>query len=143
MWQRKTYDHTLYTKVEKLKRINFWNVYEVYITDGDVDNLMAHCKSGDDDLGDKELTPNQYFHWRFRQNIFLTTVFFCTFRWMASDDTELKSITFNVFDVDMPIRCGDSYSINNCYWLVRTYGFYFSMDDKRAFPDGWTLLHVW
>ncbi|PWA37856.1 plant self-incompatibility protein S1 family [Artemisia annua] len=198
-----------FSKVEKLKRINFWNVYEVYIKDGDVDNLMAHCKSGDDDLGDKELTPNQYFHWRFRQNVFLTTIFFCTFRWMAPDDrtklknlytvfvmdgeidnlkahcrsgdddigeksltvpqyfhwtfrmniigstrficnfrwmadenTVLKDKTFDVFNIRIMYRCGERFDVNNCYWLVRKDGFYFAKDDK-PFPDGWQLLFNW
>nr|GEV33360.1 plant self-incompatibility protein S1 family [Tanacetum cinerariifolium] len=107
-----------FSKVEELKRSNFLDLYAVYITDGDVDNLMAHCKSADDDLGDKKLTPNQYFHWKFRQNVILTTVFTCTYRWMAPDDTELKSVTFNAFDIEISILCGDKYSINRCYWLA-------------------------
>ncbi|PWA75273.1 plant self-incompatibility protein S1 family [Artemisia annua] len=132
-----------FSKVEELKKSNFLDLYAVYITDGDVDNLMAHCKSGDDDLGDKKLTPNQYFHWMFRQNFFLTTVFTCTYRWMAPDNTELKSVTFNAFDIEISILCGDEYSINRCYWLVRKDGFYFSRDDQKPFPDGWKLMHTW
>ena len=132
-----------FSKVEEPQKSGFLDLYAVYITDGDVDNLMAHCKSGDDDLGDKKLTPNQYFHWMFRQNIILTTTFTCTYRWMVPDGTELKSVTFNAFDLEISILCGDEYSINRCYWLVRKDGFYFSRDDQKPFPDGWKLMHTW
>ncbi|KAL4575020.1 hypothetical protein LXL04_021860 [Taraxacum kok-saghyz] len=127
----------VFPKAGNRKRSNYLDLYAVYITNGDIDNLMAHCKSKDDDIGDKKLTPNQYFHWIFRQNFLLTTLFACTFRSMTPDNKELKHATFNVFDIQLSILCGDEYSINRCYWLVRNDGFYFSRDDDKTFPDGW------
>ncbi|KAL7590299.1 hypothetical protein Lser_V15G36145 [Lactuca serriola] len=132
-----------FPKVENRNRSNYLDLYAVYITDSEVDNLMVHCKSKDDDLGDKKLTPNQYFHWMFRQNFMLTTIFYCIFRWMTPDSKELKNATFNAFDIEVSILCGDEYSINRCYWLVRKDGFYFSRDDNKPFPDGWKLMHTW
>lgn len=133
-----------FSTVQNLKRSNFLDLYAVYITNLDVDNLIVHCKSGDDDLGDKNLAPNQYFHWMFRQNFLLTTLYFCNFRWMTPDDNnrEIKSASFHVFDIYISALCGDEFSVNRCYWLVRKDGFYFSKDDK-PFPDGWKLMHTW
>ena len=86
--------------------------------DGEIDNLKAHCKSGDDDIGEKSLTVPQYFHWTFRMNIIGSTRFDCNFRWMADENTVLKDKTFDVFNIRIMYRCGERFDVNNCYWLV-------------------------
>ncbi|KAK9063373.1 hypothetical protein SSX86_017243 [Deinandra increscens subsp. villosa] len=118
--------------------------FEVFITNVEVDNLMAHCRSNDDDLGDKKMGPNQYFHWRFRQNFLFTTEFWCTFRSMTLDGTrELKSITFDVFEGYIgAVQCGRG-DPRNCYWLVKNNGFYVSPDNQRPFPFGWMKRRSW
>lgn len=130
-----------YFKVGNSKPFFLFDRYDVYITNNEVDNLMVHCKSNDDDLGDKNLVPGQYFHWGFRQNFLFTTHFWCNFRSMTSDDQEIKSITFDVFDLYISTKCGPG-DPKHCYWLAKNDGFYFSMDDK-PFPDGWVLRKKW
>ncbi|KAL8257503.1 hypothetical protein R6Q59_029544 [Mikania micrantha] len=114
--------------------------FSVYITDYDVRNLRVHCNSFDDDLGDKDLGPNQYFHWSFKQNFLYSTYFSCNFSSMTSNNELIKSVVFNVFDFDISVTC--RYGTKNCYWLAKDDGFYFSLDNK-AFPDGWTMKHTW
>lgn len=43
--------------------------------------LILHCKSEDHDLGVKTLAPNSSWSFKFRPNIFGTTLFYCYFRW--------------------------------------------------------------
>ncbi|KAK1415507.1 hypothetical protein QVD17_31290 [Tagetes erecta] len=132
--------HSL-SKVDRNK-FGILDKYDVYITDADVDNLMVHCKSNDDDLGDRELGPNQYFDWRFRMDFLFTTNFNCSFRSMAFDGRELKSKSLVVFDTYIgAINCGPG-DLKHCYWLVRNDGFYISKDNK-PFPDGWELKRKW
>ncbi|OVA02160.1 Plant self-incompatibility S1 [Macleaya cordata] len=47
--------------------------------------LTIHCKSKDDDLGEHTLSYNQDFHWNFRQNIWRTTLFWCSMWWTDSN----------------------------------------------------------
>lgn len=121
---------------------NFLELYTVFIVDGQINNLKVHCKSGEDDIGDKKLTVPQYFHWTFRMNFVGTTLYVCDFRWMTSNDNVLKNKTFDVFDMRISFMCGERFDVNNCYWLVREDGFYFAKDD-RPFPDGWQFMYNW
>lgn len=130
------------SKPENRNRNGFLDLYTVFIMDGEIDNLKVHCKSGDDDIGDKSLVVPQYFHWTFRMNIVGTTRFYCDFRWMTGNDTVLKEKTFDVFNMRIMFMCGERFDVNNCYWLVRQDGFYFANDDK-PFPDGWQFMFNW
>jgi hypothetical protein len=48
--------------------------------EGNLD-LTIHCKSADDDLGIHLLHYNDSFSWRFNNNFFNTTLFYCSFKW--------------------------------------------------------------
>ncbi|GKV50352.1 hypothetical protein SLEP1_g57060 [Rubroshorea leprosula] len=54
--------------------------------------LIVHCKSGDDDLGEQKLQYQGTWGFRFRPNIWGTTLFFCSFKWQD------QFLYFNVFD---------------------------------------------
>ncbi|EPS63597.1 hypothetical protein M569_11191, partial [Genlisea aurea] len=43
--------------------------------------IIAHCFSGDDDLGNHTLYGNENFHWSFCLNAIPTTEFFCHVWW--------------------------------------------------------------
>lgn len=97
----------------KKRTVRITNALGVY---GD---LVVHCKSKDDDLGDHLLLPGESFEFRFRQNIFGTTLFFCSFRW---------STEFHYYDVYRADRDGCS----KCYWTVYFLGICFH--DQNCYP---------
>ena len=53
--------------------------------DGNLD-LTLHCKSKDDDLGEKLLRYEQTFEFSFRPwtRLLATTLFYCSFRWQGA-----------------------------------------------------------
>ncbi|KAH6810359.1 hypothetical protein C2S51_024121 [Perilla frutescens var. frutescens] len=82
--------------------------------------LLIHCASGDDDLGDHSLGRTCDFNWSFRMNFFLTTKFFCRFRW------EGKNVAHDVFSDRLGDGCFpiDNHVRYRCTWLVKADGFY-------------------
>jgi len=48
---------------------------------GDNLNVTIHCKSKDNDLGVHLLRNGDSFGWEFNDNIFGTTLFYCSFQW--------------------------------------------------------------
>jgi len=44
-------------------------------------DLTIHCKSKDNDLGVHLLHHDDSFSWEFNDNIFGTTLFYCSFQW--------------------------------------------------------------
>lgn len=52
-------------------------------------DLTLHCKSKDDDLGEHTLKVGEEYDFRFRPSVFvfITTLYFCSFRWPS--DTSL------------------------------------------------------
>ena len=72
-------------------------------------DLILHCKSGDDDLGEHLIHYDSTFEWSFRPNIFRTTLFYCSFQW--------KELPFKVwFDIY-------KYKIDQdciqCNWIIK------------------------
>ncbi|KAJ0538546.1 putative plant self-incompatibility S1 [Helianthus annuus] len=131
------------SKADSHKFLYIMDPFVVHITNAEIDNLMVHCKSNDDDLGDKNLIFEESFEFHFRQNFLFTTEFFCTFRSVTPyADRVIKSTTVIVFDAYISARlCGDG-DPRNCYWSVRDDGFYVSKDNK-TFPDGWIQRGRW
>ncbi|KAL9140403.1 hypothetical protein ABFS82_14G035100 [Erythranthe guttata] len=89
--------------------------------------LYIHCASGDDDFG-HTLYSGQNFGWKFRSNIFGTTLYFCHF-WCGS-----RQSAFEVFKADLP-------TVHNTYnYYVRSDGFYVNYgpgDDLKKLDDTW------
>lgn len=54
--------------------------------------LRLHCKSKDHDLGNKTLSPDSSWSFKFRPNIFGSTLFFCHFLWAQ------ESHWFDIYD---------------------------------------------
>ncbi|KAL3500519.1 hypothetical protein ACH5RR_039612 [Cinchona calisaya] len=79
-------------------------------------------KSKDNDLGMHQLRIKDDFQWKFRMDIFESTVFKCEFRW------DPKNTSFAVFDSDLAYHgCGRKITKTNiCYWSVKEDGFYFA-----------------
>lgn len=107
--------------------------YRVHIIDNlptSNPKLSVHCKSKDDDLGDKILTPNQEFSWKFKINIWGTTLFYCDAQW----GTRRKH--FDAFVVTRDERRCQRPLL--CLWSIRENGFYFSNNNVT-----WSSEYLW
>lgn len=74
-------------------------------------DLKVHCKSKDDDIGERLLHPGNTYQIRFRPTIWPweETLFFCSFQWSG------KLKYFNVYD-EVRDKC------NLCNWNLREIG---------------------
>ncbi|KAI3451078.1 hypothetical protein Pfo_007743 [Paulownia fortunei] len=100
--------------------------YEVHIINSLPNNsspLFIHCASKDDDLGNHTLHQKDDFHWHFRINVLLSTLFFCRFRWDSKDKS------YDVFNKHLAPNC-ETYDQkvdgNICVWSIRQDGFWIS-----------------
>lgn len=78
--------------------------------------ITVHCKSGDDNLGVHVLAPTQRYNFRFRMNVWGTTLFWCAF---TSSTGRQKSLEVWSATVMRHSPCG-----GKCYWSVREDGFW-------------------
>lgn len=107
------------------RSIGISSKYAVYIINNlpnDTEPLIVHCKSGDDDLGQRVLHKNEEFSFSFRRKVLIgSTLYFCHFWW------DKKDKSFDVFNNHIAEKdCGKVNSdLNECYWKVQEDGFYF------------------
>lgn len=76
--------------------------YEVHIVDNLPSNspkLFLHCASKHNELGNHTLSTSDDFHWQFRMLFFLTTMFFCRFRWSS------HHVAHEVFNSNLADNC--------------------------------------
>ncbi|PIA31845.1 hypothetical protein AQUCO_04800027v1 [Aquilegia coerulea] len=52
-----------------------------------------HCKSADDDLGERSLNFNEEWHWKFQTNWFDTTLFWCNMWWTDTNGRQVSGST--------------------------------------------------
>ncbi|KAK4730592.1 hypothetical protein R3W88_023580 [Solanum pinnatisectum] len=110
--------------------------FNVYITNNlpnDTNPLTLHCKSGDDDLGQRVLHKNEEYSFSFRRKIIIgSTLYFCHFWWEQKD----KSI--DVFNNHIAEKdCGRvNPDLMECYWKVQEDGFYFGAH-RYPPPEYW------
>lgn len=72
-------------------------------------DLILHCKSGDDDLDEHVLPHGNEYSFRFNKSIFGTTQFFCGFNWKGGSKW---------FDIYIQKRD----SCTRCEWKIRESG---------------------
>lgn len=92
--------------------------YQVQVINRLPDNvkpLVLHCASGNDELGTHTLYVGQIFQWKFCDNFFSNTLFFCHLWWGPNDRS------FNVFVSKHSNDCG-SY---DCIWIAKYDGIYY------------------
>ncbi|KAJ8770339.1 hypothetical protein K2173_014949 [Erythroxylum novogranatense] len=78
--------------------------------------LLVHCKSGDDDLGAQSMGNGNELKWCFNTNIIGTTLFWC---YLASNNP-VKWVSFNSF-----LDIGTFYnkcSNGDCFWVANDSG---------------------
>ncbi|OVA18540.1 Plant self-incompatibility S1 [Macleaya cordata] len=83
--------------------------------------LTIHCKSKDDDLGEHTLSYNQEFHWKFRNNFYWTTLFWCNMWWHDSNG-RLVQTSHDAYYArrDYARNCRA-----DCFWSIRKDGWYY------------------
>jgi hypothetical protein len=105
--------------------------YHVHIQNGLKDYILgAHCKSKDDDLGFQYIAINGEFQWKFRYNLFHTTLFFCSLSWIGGHRT------FDAFLNDGAFF-NNSCARYNCYWKAQVDGIYSFNSVKYELQYNW------
>ncbi|CAI9285363.1 unnamed protein product [Lactuca saligna] len=103
--------------------------WDVYVTNTISDNIVAHIKSKNDDLGNHTIPFNGNYHWSFCEALFGKTLFYAYFWWgsrfqtLALFDEKLEEAYCFIEDLR------DQY----CYWFVKPDGFYISVSPD---PNG-------
>ncbi|KAK8614893.1 hypothetical protein V6N13_068682 [Hibiscus sabdariffa] len=104
---------------------NAWYTkWTVHVVNGLSNNkiLLVHCKSKDDDLGEHHLSVGSETNWDFRENIWLSTKFWC----FVASESDHVSADFDVFwnDHDLFYRCKGGKLRGNCIWIAKDDGIY-------------------
>lgn len=96
--------------------------------------LFLHCKSKDDDLGRLNLGFAQSFSWRFKVNLWQTTLYWCYMR-----KKEPNHIALEVFWPESISKSWLSHRCqgNRCFWSVRDDGIY-----VKNIPENKFELHA-
>ncbi|KAH1091448.1 hypothetical protein J1N35_018705 [Gossypium stocksii] len=93
-----------------------------------VPSLHLHCKSKDEDLGEKVMFKHEDYSWDAKINLFRTTLFFCYAWW------EGKQQYFEAFKATRDEHRCRIYH-NSCLWSVREDGIYFSKDSLTWYNE--------
>jgi len=93
--------------------------------------VFLHCKSGDNDLGPRNLAKGEYQEWSFRNNIAHTTRYYCYLQILHGQ------VSFDVYSYkDDNGRCADK-----CYRSLRDDGlyFYYQYENKWEKKLSWNI----
>ncbi|KAI3884615.1 hypothetical protein MKX03_006156 [Papaver bracteatum] len=94
--------------------------------------LIYHCKSADDDLGERSLAFNTAWEWSFHNNLFLTTLYWCNFWW--DDNGKRRQEGFQIYKAKRDFkRC-----VQFCRNDVRSDGIYGFNEGAEPY-----LLYKW
>ncbi|XP_038896413.1 S-protein homolog 1-like [Benincasa hispida] len=117
-----------------LKPLSAW---EIHIKNGlsNGQALFVHCKSKDTDLGEQTLSTGAEFKWKFKVNIWRTTLFWCYLRKPNGHE-----MTFDAFWVEkktewLRVKCDDQI----CNWTAEDNGIY--LKDNSSNQD--EFIHFW
>lgn len=112
--------------------------------------LLAHCKSGNDDIGNHTLVRWHYFYWRFKPAVFSTTLFWCHLWWGSKHvkfEAYNKAVGLGQCKVTAKEANDPNYKETNvCHWQARADAIYFTpfigigqkQEDKR-----WIKKYDW
>ncbi|KAI3915173.1 hypothetical protein MKW92_014952 [Papaver armeniacum] len=121
------------------KWLNWVTVHVQNDIEGNEVALDMHCRSNDDDLGQRTLHQGEEWHWKFRIAYFSTTHFWCDFRWYDNQDQRWYSGTFDVYRASLGKHKYKDFCASNCPWSARRDGFYlYRRDDQK-----WEKRNEW
>ncbi|XP_071687117.1 S-protein homolog 29-like [Rutidosis leptorrhynchoides] len=110
------------------------------VLDKDIEKLIGHIYSKDNDLGNQTFTGNVGYRWKFRRNIDETTLFKGHFFWIDNVGVPARQAVIDLFDNKVAAECGQSLLHDHkCFWLVAKDGFYFAKNS----PDNWEFKYPW
>ncbi|KAK8704846.1 hypothetical protein V6N13_048458 [Hibiscus sabdariffa] len=137
VWLMLTICVLLYPLVSAVSEDLLFVNYHIHITSDvpsdlppGIPSLRVHCKSGDRDIGEKELFQHEDYTWDTKIDLFRTTLFFCNIWWEGKQQT---IVAFKALRDEH--RCRKHH--NSCLWSVRDDGIYFSNDNSywyNAYP---------
>ncbi|XP_050216273.1 S-protein homolog 19-like [Mercurialis annua] len=93
------------------KTVNITNDLDI----GDFKDLILHCKSKNDDLGEHELVYKDSYSFTFRPDYWRTSQFFCFFKWEENNKNRTEW-----FDIYIDERDKERGTI--CYWNIESPG---------------------
>lgn len=103
----------------------------VHIVNGfQSETLQVHCKSKENDLGDRNIPVNQEFSWKFHINIWRSTLFFCDTRWSRGHKR------FDAFAVRYALM---DYCNGNCVWKANETAIFLLDNHNQTYIE----LHSW
>lgn len=112
--------------------------WRVHVTSDISENINAHIKSGDDDLGNHTIPFNGEYEWSFCNRIDGKTLFYGYFWW------GLRSQELALFDTKIVDICAvPAFTNSDCYWSVRPTGFYVSPSNTSLGSAEWVFIKNW
>ncbi|KAI3668120.1 hypothetical protein L6452_43197 [Arctium lappa] len=122
--------------------ITYWcfpdHKWRVHVMSDISDNIVAHIKSGDDDLGSHTLPFNGEYEWSFCNRVDGKTLFYGYFWWGSRYQT-LALFDNNILDI-----CAvPAFTNSDCYWSIRPDGFYASPSNSPLGDDNWQFIKSW
>ncbi|XP_054822142.1 S-protein homolog 1-like [Prosopis cineraria] len=110
--------------------------WHVYVVNGlsNEQNLLARCKSQDNDLGARTLFAGSNLTWSFRTDFFHSILFWCYLKREAGGSAEFEVFWYNE-------RLFDKCQWKNCIWVAKDQGIYLTdlsqnRDELRYSWDG-------
>ena len=95
--------------------------------------LNVHCKSKDDDLGEHVLRVGDNYNWSFKENFWITTLFWCRF------SSKYGQVSGDVFWTAKWDWFNEQCAHHNCTWTCRDQGIYMYFESLKAFR----LMYNW
>ncbi|KAK9052569.1 hypothetical protein SSX86_029198 [Deinandra increscens subsp. villosa] len=112
--------------------------WHIFVTNDINDDIVAHIKSGDDDLGNHTIPFNGNYNWSFCNRFDGRTLFYAYFWWGS------RYQSLDLFNSDIEDICAVKIlGTQNCYWLVRSNGFFVSAYNRTFSDRDWKLKKTW
>lgn len=99
------------------------------------EKLFIHCKSRDNDLGLHNLNVGRQLTWKFRENLWSSTLFWCYIR---NQNRHVSLEVFNAYDPNLYYKCKGL----ECIWSIREDGIYVrnkALGNQFEFIGKWEL----
>ncbi|KAJ0666837.1 putative plant self-incompatibility S1 [Helianthus annuus] len=112
-----------------------WSVYVLSNIPGDI---VAHIKSGDDDLGNHTIPFKGNYNWSFCSRGDHRTLFYSYFWWGS------KFQSLDLFNKELENHCSlNKAGRQHCYWWVRPDGFFVSPLNNTFSDFYWKFIKPW